>query len=190
MRNNVAADGSDVKVEGFTGSLYRVNGDGEVGVADSGFGITNTLAWSPDRTTFYCACSIRNVIYAYDYDGGTSSIRNRRALVENSSPGVPDGSAMDEEGYLWNCRYAGGCILRISPRGKIVEEIRMPASNITNCSFGGEDLRKMYVTTASLGAGKQEKLAGGLFVMRTGVRGMGPARFRLRAATVSLLAGT
>jgi sugar lactone lactonase YvrE len=188
MRNNVGADGGDVKVEGFTGSLYRVTADGEVSVADSGFGITNTMVWSPDRTTFYCACSARNIIYAYDYDAGTASIRNRRLFVENGAAGVPDGSAMDEEGCLWNCRYSGGCIVRISPEGRIVEEIQMPASNVTNCGFGGEDLRTLYVTSASLGVGAEEGLAGGLFVMRTDVRGAGPARFRLSAATVYLLA--
>jgi len=189
MRNNVGEDGSDLKVEGFTGSLYRVTADGEVRVADSGFGITNTLAWSPDHSTFYCGCSIRNVIYAYDYEGAKSLVSNRRVFVENLAPGVSDGSAMDEEGCLWNCRFSGRCILRISPEGKVVQEVRMPVSNITNCSFGGRDLRTLYVTTASLHAGRDEELAGGLFVIRTDVRGVGPARFRLPASTVSLLAG-
>ena len=188
MRNNVGADGRDLKVEGFTGSLYRVTPDGEVSVADSGFGITNTLVWSPDQSIFYCGCSVRNIIYAYDYDAATSSIRNRRLFIANGGAGVPDGSAMDEDGCLWNCRYGGGCILRISAAGKIAEEIRMPVSNITNCSFGGEDLRTLYVTTASLGA-EDEELAGGLFTIRTEVRGVGPARFRLSAAMASLLAG-
>jgi sugar lactone lactonase YvrE len=189
MRNNVGADGSDVKVEGFTGSLYRVNAEKQVNVADSGFGITNTLVWSPDRTRFYCACSIRNIIYVYEFDATESLVSNRRAFVKDSLPGVPDGSAMDEDGCLWNCRYSGGCVLRISPAGRTVETIRIPVSNVTNCGFGGQDLRTLYVTTASLGAGRDEKLAGGLFTMRTEVPGMGPARFRLSAATASLLVG-
>jgi sugar lactone lactonase YvrE len=188
MRNNVGPDGSDLNVEGLTGSLYRANADGEVRVADSGFGITNTLVWSPDHSTFYCGCSIRNALYAYDYDATNSLVSNRRLFVENLAPGVPDGSAMDEEGCLWNCRYSGGCILRISPAGKVVRQIRMPVSNITNCGFGGDDLQTLYVTTSSLGAGVDERLAGSLFVVRTKVRGLGPARFRLSASTVALLA--
>ena len=120
MRNNVGSDGSDLKVEGLTGSLYRVNADGEVSAADSGFGITNTLVWSPDHSTFYCGCSLRNVLYAYDYDAANSLVSNRRVYVENLAPGVPDGSAMDEEGCLWNCRYSGACILRISPAGRVL----------------------------------------------------------------------
>jgi sugar lactone lactonase YvrE len=186
MRNNVGGDGGHLEVEGLTGSLYRVKADGAVDVADTGFGITNTLAWSPDRSTFYCGCSIRNVIYAYDwaYDEAAcvSSISNRRVFVENLVPGFPDGSAMDEEGCLWNCRFHGSCILRISPGGDVVEEIPMPVSNITNCAFGGSDGRILYVTTASLHAGKDEELAGGLFGIPTDVRGMEPGRFHWSAS--------
>jgi sugar lactone lactonase YvrE len=190
MRNNVGEDGSDLEVEGLTGSLYRVAPDGEARVIDKGFGITNTLVWSPDQATFYCGCSIRNVIYAYDYNVENSSVSNRRPFVENVVPGVPDGSAMDEEGCLWNCRFSGGCILCISAVGRVVQTIPMPVSNITNCTFGGSDLRTLYVTTASLRAGNDEKLAGGLFAMRTEIRGLESGRFRLSASMISRLAGT
>ena len=107
MPNNVAADGSEKKAEGFTGSLYRVTPNGDVSVRDSDFGITNTLVWSPDRSTFYCACTIRDVIWAYDFiaDGAQSDVRNRRVFAEKAGPGLPDGSAMDGEGFVWNCRW-------------------------------------------------------------------------------------
>src|SRR4029077_2340006 len=138
---------------GMTGSLFQVGADGDVTVMDTEFGIANTVVWSPDRSTFYCGCFTRNVIWAYVYleDGARSAIRNRRVFVEGLNAGSPDGSAVDEEGFLWNCRYGGGCILRISPSGKVVEKIAMPVSNITNCAFGGEDGRTLWVTTASMG---------------------------------------
>jgi sugar lactone lactonase YvrE len=179
MRNNVGTDGSHLDVEGFTGSLYRVTAAGEVSVADTGFGITNTIVWSPDRSTFYCACSIRNVIYAYDYNAENQSLSNRRVFVQDLAPGVPDGSAIDEEGCLWNCRFSGSCILRISPAGKVLQEIKMPVSNITNCTFGGNNLQTLYITTASLHAPEGERLAGGLFALHTSVRGLASSRFRL-----------
>jgi len=182
MPNNVAADGTELNVSGMTGSLFQVGADGDVTVMDTEFGIANTVVWSPDRSTFYCGCSTRNVIWAYDYleDGARSAIRNRRVFVEGLNAGSPDGSAMDEEGFLWNCRYGGGCILRISPTGKVVEKIAMPVSNITNCAFGGEDGRTLWVTTASMGA-EMEELAGGLFAMRTPMKGLRDGRFPLPA---------
>jgi len=179
MRNNVAPDGSDIQVSGSTGSLYRVMPDGQVDVFDTGFGISNTLAWSPDQKTFYFGCSVGNVIYAYDYNSANSSISNRRPFVVDIDRGSPDGSAMDAQGYLWNCRFFGSCIMRLSPTGEIDRIIEMPVSNITNCVFGGADLRTLYVTTASLHAPAGEKLAGALFAIEMDVEGLETGRFRL-----------
>jgi sugar lactone lactonase YvrE len=189
MRNNVAADGSEVKAEGFTGSLYRVTPDGDVSARDHNFGITNTLVWSPDRSTFYCACTIRNVIWAYDCvaDGPHSDVRNRRVFVEKAGPGLPDGSAMDEEGFVWNCRWGGKGILRIAPNGEVVEKIEMPVTNVTNCAFGGEDGRTLFITTASMGA-ESEEMAGSLFAMRVPVRGTAVGRFRISEEWMARLA--
>jgi sugar lactone lactonase YvrE len=180
MPNNVAADGSDLKAEGFTGSLYRVTPEGEVSVRDSGFGITNTIVWSPDRSRFYCACTIRNVIWAYDYvsDAANSDVKNRRVFAEKIDAGLPDGSAMDEEGFVWNCRWGGKGILRIAPSGEVVEKIAMPVSNVTHCAFGGDDGRTLFVTTAWMGA-ESEELAGRLFAMQVPVRGVPIGKFRI-----------
>jgi sugar lactone lactonase YvrE len=179
MRNNVGRDGENIDVTGNSGSLYRVTPDGSVSVWDTGFGITNTLAWSPERKTFYCGCSLGNVIYAYDYRARDSSIGNRRPFIVGVTPGLPDGSAMDEDGYLWNCRFFGGCILRFSPSGKLDRVVEMPVSNITNCTFGGHSLDTLFVTTASLHARDSECHAGGLFEIPVDVRGLPTERFRL-----------
>jgi sugar lactone lactonase YvrE len=189
MPNNVAADGSEKKADGFTGSLYRVAPDGDVSVRDSGFGITNTIVWSPSRATFYCACTIRNLIWAYDFveDGAQSDVRNKRVFAEKAGPGLPDGSAMDEEGSLWNCRWGGKGILRIAPSGEVVEKIAMPVSNITNCVFGGDDGRTLFVTTASMGA-EREETAGGLFAMRVPVRGTAVGKFQISEEWAARLA--
>ena len=179
MRNNVAPDGSNLDVSGATGSLYKVTADGEVEVCDTGFGITNTVVWSPDQKTFYCGCSVGNVIYAYDYDARDSSIQNRRPFIADVPRGAPDGSAMDAEGYLWNCRFFGNCILRFSPAGEIDRVIEMPVSNLTNCAFGGTDLRTLYVTSASMHAPEGERYAGGLFAIPMDVPGLETDRFRV-----------
>jgi sugar lactone lactonase YvrE len=180
MANNVAPDGSEVKAESFTGSLYRVTPDGDVSVRDRDFGITNTVVWSPDRSTFYCACTIRNVIWVYDYVAGdaNSDVRNRRVFVEKHGAGLPDGSAMDEEGFVWNCRWGGKGILRIAPNGEVVEKIEMPVTNVTNCTFGERGGRTLFVTTASMGA-ESEDLAGGLFAMQVPVPGTPVGKFRI-----------
>ncbi len=93
--------------------------------------------------------------------------------------GVPDGSAIDADGYLWNCRYGGGCILRIAPDGSLDCIIEMPVTNITTCCFGGPELSTLFITTARAGAPAGERLAGGLFKIETSVRGLPENRFRI-----------
>jgi sugar lactone lactonase YvrE len=189
MPNNVAADGSEVNAEGLTGSLYRVTPSGEASVHDAEFGIANTVVWSPNGETFYCGCTVRNVIWAYDFvgDGPRSDVRKRRVFAEKAGDGLPDGSAMDEEGFVWNCRWGGKCILRISPAGKVVETIEMPVSNVTNCAFGGADGKTLFVTTASMGA-KLEEAAGCLFAMQVPVRGTETGKFRVSPEWAARLA--
>ena len=112
-------------------------------------GISNTLAWSPDRRRFYFGDSLANTIWSYDYDRATGTIQNEAVFFAGFDRGLPDGSTVDAEGYLWNCRYDGGCIVRVSPDGKIDRVIEMPVKNITTCTFGGADLKTLFVTTAS-----------------------------------------
>src|SRR5258705_32587 len=79
--------------------------------------------------------------------------------------GRPDGSAIDREGSLWNCRYGGGCIIRVSPSGEVQERVMFPTSNVTSCAFGGPNLTTLYVTTALSDASAATTDDGGLFAV-------------------------
>src|SRR6202012_2538087 len=107
-----------------------------------------------------------------------SDVQNRRVFAENIEHGLPDGSAMDEEGFVWNCRWGGKGILRIAPSGEVVEKIEMPGSNVTHCAFGGNDGKTLFVTTAWMGA-QSEEMAGYLFAMQVPVRGVPLGKFRV-----------
>jgi sugar lactone lactonase YvrE len=177
MRNNVKADGSAGEAGGQDGALVRLDPDGKVTSWRTGIGIANTLTWSPDRRHFYFGDTIANVIWVYDYDSATGAIANERPFLEGFARGLPDGSAMDAEGYLWNCRFYGNCIVRVAPDGKIDRVVEMPVKNITTCVFGGADLTTLFVTTASAQAAAGDRLAGSLFAIQTGVRGQPESQF-------------
>jgi sugar lactone lactonase YvrE len=179
MWNNVNADGSSGAEESGHGALYRLNSDQTAKEFRSGLGIANTLAWNPQCSAFYFADSMANVIYQYDYADG--EITNERPFFQDFSRGAPDGSTMDAEGFLWNCRYGGGCVVRISPNGQVDRVVEMPTSNITTCTFGGPDLRTLYITTAAAGAKPGDRFAGGLFTLTTEVQGQPENRFSLTA---------
>ncbi|MGA3300753.1 MAG: SMP-30/gluconolactonase/LRE family protein [Candidatus Acidiferrales bacterium] len=180
MRNNIATDGSAIEFGGTDGVLLRLDADGKTSVWRKDIGISNTMAWSPDRRRFYTGDSIANVIWAYDYDQATGAISNERPFLQGFARGLPDGSAMDAEGFLWNCRYYGNCVVRVAPNGKIDRVVEMPVKNITTCCFGGADLKTLFVTTASAHAPLGDRLAGSLFAIRTEVKGQAENRFGLR----------
>jgi sugar lactone lactonase YvrE len=91
---------------------------------------------------------------------------------------------VDSEGYYWSALYEGGRVVRISPEGKVVEEHPLPARCPTMCTFGGDDLRTLYVTTARGGrpAEELEKFpqSGSVFAMRVSVPGLIEKRSALR----------
>ena len=179
MRNNVNADGSSREAGGRDGALYRLDPAGSVREWCSDIGISNTLAWSPDRRQFYFGDTLQNVIWVYDYDAATGSIGNRRPFLQDFPRGMPDGSCVDAEGFLWNCRFYGKCVVRVAPDGKIDRVIEMPVQNITTCTFGGADLRTLYITTAKAEAPPGDRLAGGLFEIRTEIQGQPENRFAI-----------
>ena len=179
MANNVNADGSTGSVEGARGILFRVDPDGSVREWKHEIGIANTLAWNPERTRFYTADTLANSISVYEYEYATGEIRNERPFFCGFPRGLPDGSAMDSEGHLWNCRYGGRCIVRVAPDGRLDQVIEMPVDNVTTCTFGGPDLRTLYITTALSRRGSGGRFAGGLFALETSVKGQPENQFGL-----------
>jgi sugar lactone lactonase YvrE len=113
-------------------------------------------------------------VAAYDYDADTGDISNRRVAVAiPGTMGMPDGMCVDDEGMLWVALWGGREVTRWDPStGALLERIGIPALNVSSCAFGGRDRDELYVTTARVGTDTaQYPLAGGLFVLKPGVRG-------------------
>jgi sugar lactone lactonase YvrE len=180
----VNADGSSSEAGGQDGILYRVDPDYRVTIHRRNLGISNTLAWNPDRRRFYFGDSLANTIWSYDYDRATGDITGEAPFLQDFSRGLPDGSTVDADGYLWNCRFSGGCIVRVAPNGKIDRVVEMPVKNITTCTFGGPDRRTLYVTTATAEAPPGDRLAGGLYALEANVAGQPENRFRASGSQI------
>ena len=135
----------------------------------------NGMGWSPDGRTFYLSHSQDRVIYAFPFDAQRSEVGERRVFARTNGKGVPDGAAVDEEGAYWCAMHGAGCLHRYAPDGTLLEEIKLPVSKPTMCAFGGEDMRTLFVSSASeqLSAEQlaDEPHAGGLFKFEPGVRG-------------------
>ena len=167
---------------GATGTLYRLEPDGTIEALFGDITVSNGLAVSPDGRTLYFADSPTGEILAFDLDPDTGELAGRRIFVAaDVAPGYPDGAAVDAEGFLWSARWLGGCVARFDPDGGLERTVDVPAKRVTCCAFGGENLRTLYITTASSGAAgtgpPPEPLAGGLFATRPGPAGLAEARY-------------
>ncbi|WP_248794901.1 SMP-30/gluconolactonase/LRE family protein [Pseudomonas sp. MWU13-2105] len=148
MQNNLGEQGEDLPVRRRSGGLFRIDADARVTPLAHGLGIPNTLLWSEDRTQLYFGDSLEGTLYRYSI-ASDGQLGPAREWLGPHPRGVPDGSAMDVEGYLWNARWDGGCLLRLAPNGEVDRVIELPVSRPTSCVFGGKDLRTLYITSAA-----------------------------------------
>ena len=182
MQTNLHRDGSEKPITRHSGALYRVNSRTDI-TRHSGheFGIANTLAWSPDETTFYFGDSLRDVIFAYDYDRDDGVPSNPRPFLDSYGRGAPDGSAMDVDGCLWNTRFGGGQVVRITPAGQLDQVVDLPVTNPTSCTFAGPNLDRLIVTSATFTLSdhqlKENPLEGAILILDVGHSGLLDARF-------------
>lgn len=163
--------------ESPTSSLYRLDADRSVRVMETGIAVSNGIGWSGDNRTMYYTDSPTRKIFAYDFDLGLGTIRNRRIFVEvPPEEGVPDGLAVDADGYIWSAHWDGWKVVRYTPDGKIERVIDMPVQRPTSCAFGGPNLDELFITSAWEGLSPAEKkaqpLAGDLFRLKVGVKGL------------------
>jgi sugar lactone lactonase YvrE len=147
MQNNLEPNGAPKAMTRDSGAIYRIDGNGRVSqLTPREFGIANTMAWTDDGR-FLTADTTRNAIYAYDFRAGV--LTNKRLFAGPLDRGAPDGSCLDAEGFLWNCRVAGGaCVARFRPDGGLNRLVELPCTWPTSCAFGGTDFATLYVTSA------------------------------------------
>lgn len=189
-RGRFFAGGMDDKEELKICGLWRLDPDLTVTKVDDGIICSNGPCWSPDDTIFYFADTFVDEFWAYDYDIESGTVSNRRVFADTrSGQGVPDGSTVDEDGFLWNAELISGDLVRYAPDGTVDRKIGMPVRNITSVMFGGDDLKDIYVTSMARvkhpavhdqfrKEDKPQYGAGALFRIRgLGIRGVPEPRF-------------
>ena len=158
------------------GALYRVDPDRTTTCVDSCYRIANGPAITPDGRTLFHTDSGLGVVYrfAIDVDG---SLGARETFIQfEQGWGDPDGMTLDADGGLWVACWGAGCVTRFTPDGRRDRSIALPASQITNCTFAGAALDRMFVTSASDGVDEPD--GGALFEVDPGCRGTATHRYR------------
>ena len=166
-----------------TGSIYRLDSDRTVHRMDTGFTVSNGMAFTPDDSRMYFSDSRGETVYTYDFDVAAGTIRNRQVFLSTRDmPGRIDGATCDAEGCYWGALVHDWAIVRFDPQGRLDRMIRLPIRHPTMCAFGGPNMDILYVTSASTWMTEQEApsqpLAGALFAIHnTGSTGVPEPHF-------------
>jgi len=129
--------------------VYRISPDrGTVTLLVRDLVTPNGLAFSPDESILYIDDSRRRHIRAFDVlPNGMLALATDRVFRElkGERPGVPDGMKVDVEGNVY-CTGPGGVWI-IDPKGRHLGTILTGANQTTNCAWGGEDWKTLFITT-------------------------------------------
>ena len=169
MQNNFDKNGNGIPLKENIGKLYKVDTNKKISVIEEDLGIPNTFVWSPDNKNFYFTDTLNGTILSYNFELESGELSNKKNFA-TFDRGHPDGSTIDTDGCVWNCRWGGSCIVRFTPSGKVDQIIEMPVQNITNCVFGGKDMKTLFVTTAS--NEDKNNLDGSLFSINLNYQGL------------------
>ncbi len=166
-----------------SGALYRFGPGDDCERHEMGFAVTNGPTWSRDERTMYFNDTTEGVVHAFDFEPASGEISNRRQWLRlDSGDGFPDGMTTDAAGRIWIAHWGGSCVSCHDPQsGAELGRLTLPASQITNCCFGGPELRTLFITSARVGLSaarlEREPLAGGLFAVELDQPGVLPSLF-------------
>ena len=150
--NDIAIDSkdrvyaSDPDFKAGKGRVWRIDTDGTVTLLDT-LGPANGIEVSPDEKTLY-VCAARQ-LWAYNLSS-SGEVSNKHLIYEFPDFGT-DGMRCDTKGNIYVARNGKGTVAKISPKGKMLQEIALIGRKPTNVAFGGKDGRTVYVTLMDQG---------------------------------------
>ena len=144
--------------------------------------IPNATCFSPDgKQAYFCDTSRQQILTCMiDEDTGLPA-SPPEIFVDLSADGLnPDGAVIDSAGRLWNAQWGAGRVACYDSKGRFVDAIKLPASQLTCPCFGGADFKTLYVTSASEGiSAEAEPLAGAVFAIEMDIPGLAERRITL-----------
>ena len=108
-----------------TGKLYRFYPNGNVDIVSENHGCSNGMGFSPNLDYFYHSDPAKGKIVRHSYNNDTHEIGNAEEWYEHKDQGGPDGMTVDSEGYVWSAIWGGSGVIRIDPKGNVVEKINI-----------------------------------------------------------------
>ncbi len=153
------------------GELFRLNTDRTIDRVFGNLTVSNGLGFTTDRSRMYYVDSRTRRVDVFDVvpDGLVS---RRPFITLPEGVGGPDGLWVDEEDGVWVALFRGAAVRHYDSTGALQDIIELPATQVSSCTFGGDNLDILYITTSRENlADDDEPLAGAVFSSPVGVRG-------------------
>jgi gluconolactonase len=130
-------------------SVYYVSAERQVSRLINNLPRPNGVILSPDEKTLYVLPSGSPDVMAYPVQA-PGKIGSGRVLckLEQAATGQPrggDGLTVDTKGNLYLTQPSLSALQVVSPEGKMLGLIHFPEGP-SNCTFGGKDMKTLYVT--------------------------------------------
>lgn len=147
--------------------VYRIDPDSEVArVLGREVERANGVLVSAGDKFLYVADNRNNAVggarklYRFDLrDDGTVEAASKKLLFDWGKGRGPDGVKQDEKGRLYVAAGLSkprppfepaedrkGGVYVLSPEGELLAFLPVPTDEVTNCAFGGDDLKTLYIT--------------------------------------------
>ncbi|MDB5391685.1 MAG: gluconolactonase [Planctomycetaceae bacterium] len=157
------ADGAGRKIEG----VYRIDPDGKVTrVITHEVDRPNGLVVTPDDRYLFVADNNNDTaggarkLWRFDLKAdGNVDFASQKLIHDWKTTRGPDGMKLDAQGRLFvaaglnrpnppheTADPATAGVYVFSPAGKLLQFIPIPRDETTNCAFGGDDLKTLFVT--------------------------------------------
>ncbi len=157
-------EGSSLKTP--VGNLYRLRPDGRVDRIGGGLAFPNGIEVDPASKKLYVIESQSKKILVYDLPGDDALLGKATEFYDLGGSGG-DGCAFDAAGNLWVADFhrpetGNGRITVLSPEGKVLAHLPVPAKVVSNIAFGGLNHDEIFCTTGT---------PPGVFHAKVGVKG-------------------
>jgi len=179
----IAPDGSlwygsmDLKEKEKIGAWFRYEiGDSAPVLMMDKVGTPNTLAWYEGKVWFADSTQKRF------YSGSARRINPLKLSCFSSGDKTPDGSTLTEDGILLTACWGSHCLLRQQiNQGELLtlDTLKVPVTQPSCCTFGGADMRRLFITSARKELENPGAIEGALLQVETSTRGAGQYQFRL-----------
>lgn len=163
------------------GAIYRYF-EGKLTLLVDQLGTPNSICFSPDGLLAYFADTPKRTIWRVPTSPKTGEIVGEKEVFtqfHSRLAGGPDGSVLDDRGWLWNARWGGGAIDVYDPSGNLVESFPVPSRQPTCPAFIGGHLDELVTTSACVGLTEPSVADGAVIRLEVNARGIPEALVRL-----------